>query len=47
MECITLANDIISMYSTNLVIGLILFTGLGVCLGICVAKFQYGEKVLF
>ena len=33
MECTTLANDIISMYSTNMIIGLILFTGLGVCIG--------------
>ncbi len=33
MECTTLANDIISMYSTNMIIGLILFTGFGMCIG--------------
>ena len=38
MECTTLANDIISMYSTNMIIGLILFTGLGVCMGILFTK---------
>ena len=38
MECITLANDIISMYSTNMIIGLILFTGLGVCMGVIFDK---------
>ena len=38
MECTTLANDIISMYSTNMIIGLILFTGFGGCLGIIFGK---------
>ena len=38
MECTTLANDIISMYSTNMIIGLILFTGFGVSLGIIFGK---------
>ena len=47
MECITLANDIISMYSTNMIIGLILFTGMGACLGIIFTKTLSKEKILF
>ena len=44
MECTTLANDIISMYSTNMIIGLILFTGMGVCLGLLFSQFQNREN---
>jgi hypothetical protein len=47
MECITLANDIISMYSTNMVIGFILFSMMAFCLGVIFEKTQSKEKVLF
>ena len=47
MECITLANDIISMYSTNMIIGLMLFTGMGACLGVIFTKTPSKEKILF
>ena len=46
MECTTLANDIISMYSTNMIIGLILFTGFGVCLGIIFGKGYWTDDTL-
>jgi hypothetical protein len=46
MECTTLANDIISMYSTNMIIGLILFTGFGVSLGIIFGKGYWTNDTL-
>ncbi len=45
MECITLANDLISMYSTNMVIGFILFSTMAFCLGVIFEKTQNGEKI--
>ena len=45
MECITLANDIISMYSTNMVIGGLLFMTMAFCLGVIFEKSLNGEKV--
>ena len=47
MECITLANDIISMYSTNMVIGGLLFMTMAFCLGVIFEKALNKEKVLF
>jgi len=38
MECITLANELIELNSTNMMIGLILFTLMGVCLGVIFDK---------
>ena len=46
MECITLANDIIEMYSTNMVIGGLLFMTMAFCLGVIFEKTQNGEKIL-
>ena len=45
MECITLANDIISMYSTNMVIGGLLFMTMAFCLGVIFEKALNKEKV--
>ena len=45
MECITLANDIISMYSTNMVIGGLLFMTMAFCLGVIFEKALNREKV--
>ena len=42
MECTTLANDIISMYGTNMIIGLFFSTMMGVCLGLLYA---YDRKI--
>ena len=43
MECITLANELIELNSTNMTIGLILFTMMGVCLGVIFDK-AFGYK---
>jgi len=47
MECITLANDIIEMYSTNMIIGLVFCTGMGVCLGLIFSIGLNKEKIVF
>jgi len=48
MECITLANDIISMYSTNMIIGFILFSMMAFCLGVIFEKTQnYKREILW
>ena len=47
MECITLANELIEMNSTNMMGGLILFTLMGACLGVIFEKSLNGEKILW
>lgn len=46
MECITLANDLMSMYSTNMIIGGIIFSGMAFCLGVTFEKSLNGEKII-
>jgi len=46
MECTTLANDLISMYSTNMIIGGIIFTVMAFCLGVMFEKSLNGEKLI-
>jgi hypothetical protein len=46
MECITLANDLMSMYSTNMIIGGIIFSGMAFCLGVIFEKSLNGEKII-
>ena len=46
MECITLANDLMSMYSTNMIIGGIVFSGMAFCLGVIFEKSLNGEKII-
>ena len=44
--CMTLANDLISIYSTNMIIGGILFSLMAFCLGVIFEKTQNGEEIL-
>ena len=46
MECTTLANDIISIYSTNMIIGGIIFSVMAFCLGVIFEKSLNGEKLI-
>jgi len=45
-KCITLANDLVSIYSTNMIIGGILFSLMAFCLGVIFEKTQNGEEIL-
>ncbi len=44
--CMTLANDLISIYSTNMIIGGIIFTVMAFCLGVIFEKSLNGEKLI-
>jgi hypothetical protein len=44
MECVTLANDLISMYSTNMLIGGILMGTMTFCLGIVFMQLKYRHQ---
>ena len=46
MECTTLANDIISIYSTNMIVGGIIFSVMAFCLGVIFEKSLNGEKLI-
>ena len=46
MECTTLANDIISIYSTIMIIGGIIFSVMVFCLGVIFEKSLNGEKLI-
>jgi hypothetical protein len=44
--CMTLANDLTSIYSTNMIIGGIIFSGMAFCLGVIFEKSLNGEKLI-
>ena len=45
-SCITLANELISISSTNMIIGGIIFSVIAFCLGVIFEKSLNGEKLI-
>ena len=45
-SCMTLANELISISSTHMIIGGIIFSGMAFCLGVIFEKSLNGEELI-